>query len=186
MSYNEIWDQAKIYLKKPIRKDFVLHTKGVVKAMELILQEIKEDHSIFIPAAMLHDVGWAKVPVELQKDNSKKSQLKALKLHIKYAPEIIIEILGKINYDPIKINKIIQIVTSHKFCDPTELDKQLLIDADALSDVFKEQFYSDVKTYNSTPQKNYEFRRKNIFYTKTAKKLFDIELEQRKNEIFNY
>ena len=33
--YNEIWKLAKPYLEKGKMKNFVLHTKGVVKAMEL-------------------------------------------------------------------------------------------------------------------------------------------------------
>lgn len=33
-----------------------------------------------------------------------------------------------------------------------------MIDADNLSDTYQEAFYSDVKSYHSTPEKSYEFR----------------------------
>ena len=59
----------------------------------------------------------------------------------------------------------------------------MLIDADALSDVFKKQFYSDIKSYDITAKENYNFRRNNIFYTKTAKVIFNKELKRREKEL---
>jgi HD superfamily phosphodiesterase len=181
--YQEIWSLALPYLKKGVRKDFVIHTKGVVRAMGYLLEKEKGDEDVLLPAAILHDVGWAKVPKELQKSNNDDDQYQALKLHIKYAPEIIKEILTKLNFKQERIKEIIEIVIAHKFQDPEDFNKRLLIDADTLSDAFKEQFYNDVKAYNSTPQRTYEFRKKNTFYTKSAKELFDKELEERKKEI---
>jgi len=72
---------------------------------------------------------------------------------------------------------------AHKYADPEENDKRLLIDADALSDTYKESFYSDVTSYDSTPRKNFEFRSRNTFYTKTAKRIFEKHLDARLCEI---
>ena len=181
--YNEIWELAKPYLEKGKMKDFILHTKGVAKAMELLLQKENGDNDILIPSAILHDVGWAKVPTVLQKSNNKKEKIQALKLHIEYAPKIVRKILSEIKYDEKQIKTIIEIIVAHKFKNPIRLDKRLLIDADNLSDIFKEQFYSDAKSYNVTPEQNYDFRKNdNTFYTKTAKIIFDKELKKRKQE----
>ncbi len=180
--FEEIWQLALPYLKRGVMKDFVIHTKGVIKAMELLLEKEKGNKDILIPAAILHDVGWSKVPLELQKSNDESDKVEALKLHLKYAPQIIEEILGKADYDKAKIERIIDIAISHKFQDPKESDKQLLIDADALADAFKEQFYSDVKSYGLTPEKNYKFRKKSKFYTRTVAELFKKELEKRREE----
>jgi hypothetical protein len=180
--FKKIWKLALPYLRKGIQKDLVIHTEGVIKAMELLLEQENGDENILIPAAILHDVGWSRVPLELQKNNSEKDKIDALCLHIKYAPPIIEEILTKVGYNKSQIEKVINIVVAHKFQDPRELDKQLLIDADSMSDAFKKQFYSDVKSYPSTPQKKYEFRKRNKFYTKTAKELFNRELENRRKE----
>ncbi len=185
--YNKIWKLAKPYLEKGKMKNFVLHTKGVVKAMELLLQKENGDIDILIPAAILHDVGWAKVPATLQKSNNKKKQIQAQKLHIKYAPKIVKKILSKTKYNEKQIKTIIEIIVAHKFKNPIKLDKRLLIDADNLSDVFKKQFYSDVESYNVTPEQNYNFRKNdNSFYTKTAKIIFDKELKKRKQEFKIY
>lgn len=181
-TFEKIWQLALPYLKEGVRKDFALHTKGVVKAMELILKKERGDENVLIPAAILHDVGWSRVPLRLQRSNSRMDQLEALRLHIKHAPPIIRDILTRAGYGRNRIGKVIEIVEAHKFRNPRRHDKQLLIDADTMADAFKEQFYSDVKSYNTTPEKMYTFRKKNVFYTKTAKGLFERELEKRRKE----
>ncbi len=180
--YEEILGLAIPYLEKGVLRDFVIHTKGVIKAMEYLLDKEGGSKDNLLLAAILHDVGWGKVPIDLQKSKNFEEQNKALRLHIEFAPEIIQEILNKVNYDPEKIKEIVEISVAHKFQDPEDHDKRLLIDADKLSDAFKEQFYSDVKTYNSTPEEKYELRKKNTFYFKSAKELFDKKLEERRKE----
>ncbi len=180
--FEKIWKLALPYLKKGKRKDFVVHTKGVIKAMELLLKQEKGDENILIPAAILHDVGWSKVPLNLQMSNDKAGKIKALELHLKYAPLIIKEVLIKCEYNENQIKKIIDIVLAHKFKNPRRLDKRLLIDADTLSDAFRKQFFSDIKAYKTTPEELYNFRKNNQFYTKTAKIIFNKELNERKKE----
>lgn len=171
------------YLEKGIKKNFIIHTEGVVKAMEFILEKEKGDPDILIPAAMLHDVGWANVPRKYQRTKDKTDKLRGMKLHIELAPEIIKDILQSVNYKAFQINKVIEIIQAHKFSKPRKLSKKMLIDADHLSDAFKEQFYSDVKAYNSTPEKLYDFRMSdNNFYTKVAKDIFLEQMKQRRSE----
>jgi len=180
--FEKIWKLTVPYLRRGRRKDFVLHTKGVIKAMELLLKQEKGDKNILIPAAILHDVGWSKVPLNLQMSNIETEKMKALKLHLKYAPPIIEEILIKCGYNKNQIKKIIGIVLAHKFKNPRRLDKRLLIDVDTLSDAFKEQFSSDVKAYKTTAEELYNFRKNNKFYTKTARIIFNKELNERRKE----
>jgi HD superfamily phosphodiesterase len=182
--FEKIWQLAIPYLSKGIKKDYLIHTKGVIKAMELLLRKEKSDENILIPAAILHDVGWYKISRQLQKSNKKKEKLEVMQLHLKYAPPVIKQVLAKLKYSKDRIDKIAEIVFAHKFQRPKELDKQLLIDADNLSDVFREQFESDIKSYRNTPKKLYRFREKNIFYTKTAREIFNKELEKRRKEVF--
>ena len=182
--YQNVWKLAVEYLGEGVLRDYVVHTEGVVKAMELILKKETGDPDILIPAAILHDVGWAKVPKHCQSLANKKKLLQATKLHIKYAPEIIRKILRSLYYENSRINEIIGIVTSHKFCKPRKLSKKLLIDADQLSDAFKKQFDSDIQTYNITGEELYDFRMKNnVFYTKTAENIFLKLMTERKNEL---
>ena len=79
-----------------------------------------------------------------------------------------------------KIKKIIEIVKAHKFKNPKEINKRILIDADALSDCFKEQFAGDMKSYNKSRESLYNFRKKNNkFYSKVAEEIFTKELNRR-------
>ena len=152
-------------------KDFILHTKYVVKSMEMIIAGEGGDASILIPAAILHDVGWSKVVPELQTNSDLEKKREAQRQHIVFAKEIIEEILRQLDYEKKDIERIVSIVQSHKFQDPNDKEKQMLIDADNLSDTFKEQFNTDVKAYHSTPEQVYEYRTRNKYYTKTAKKI---------------
>lgn len=180
--FERVWRMSVPYLQKGVMKDFVAHTKGVVRAMELLLEQENGDRNVLIPAAILHDVGWYNVPPRLQKSRNEKDRNEALKLHLKYATPVIKKILTELGYNETKIKKITEVVLAHKFQKPRELDKRLLIDADCLSDAFREQFYSDLKSYGNTPEKMYNHRKKNKFYTKTARGIFNKELENRRKE----
>lgn len=182
--YNDIWDLAYKYLKEWLNKDFIIHTEWVVNSMQMILKYEKWDHNILIPAAILHDVWWAKVPTEFQKTKDKEKKLIGMQLHIKYAPKIIKNILNDLNYEWSNIKEIIEIVKAHKFKRPKNLNKQLLIDADQLSDSLEKQFYSDVNSFNISPLELYNIRlNNNKFYTETAKNIFKDEMNKRKIEI---
>lgn len=184
--YQKIWKLALPYLKKGVRKDFVVHTKGVVKAMEMILEEEKGDRGILIISAILHDAGWSMVSEKLQLGwRDKKIKLESEKQHIRFAPKVIREILRKAGFKENDIEKVIAIVQSHLFKNPRNKEKRLLIDADNLSDVFKKQFYTDADKYKVSPNEMLKCRMKNKFYTETAKIIFKIESDRRKREILN-
>lgn len=181
--YSKIWDLALPYLEQGTMKDFICHTKHVVKSMELLVANEGGDEDILIPAAILHDVGFSKIDKKLQSSKKLEEKREAQRQHLVLAKDIIQDILEKVGYAREDINKIIEIVEVHKFHDPKELEKQLLIDADNLSDVWKEQFYSDIKTYDHTPERVYIFRTKNKYYTKTARKIAEIEMAKRLKEV---
>ena len=181
--YVEIFQEAIPFLKKGKKKDFVKHTEWVVKSIEMLLKKEKGNGDILIPAAILHDTGWSKVPLSLQGVRRGPKVKKALELHLKYSSPIAEEILNSFSYDKTKIKEIIDVILAHKFKNPRNLNKRLLIDADTLSDTFKEPFYEDVRQYKTTPKQNYNYRKENKFYTKTARIVFNKELEKRRKEI---
>lgn len=182
--FEKILELASPYLKQGAKKDFVIHTQGVVKAMELLLEKEQGNEDILIPAAILHDVGWADVPVNLQKSDQREERLEGMKLHIECAPPIVEKVLLEAGYNESDIKRIMGIIVAHKFQENLiDAGKQLLVDADALSDAFSEQFYSDLKHYGNTPEEGYNYRKKsNQFYTKTGQEIFDKEMENRKKE----
>ena len=177
--YQKIWKLALPYIEAGRAKDFI-HVKGVVKAMEIIIKSGIGDESLLMPAAILHDTGWSKVSKRLQLSNGKKDRIKALKLHLKYSAIIASKILHELDYESQKIKKVAAIINAHKFTNPKEINKRILIDADALSDSFKEQFETDLKYYKVGRVEMCDFRKKNNkFYTEIAKDTFNKEIERR-------
>ncbi len=177
--YQKIWKLALPYIKAGREKDLT-HVKGVVKAMEIIIKSGIGDESLLIPAAILHDIGWSKVSKKLQKSQDKKDRIKALKLHLKYSAIIAAKVLRELNYEPRKIKKVAEIIKAHKFTNPREINKRILIDADALSDSFKEQFEADLKYYKAGRASMCDFRIKNNkFYTEISKRVFTEEIRKR-------
>src|SRR4030043_1412447 len=125
-SYQEIWKLVEPLLFKAKRKDFLIHTKMVEKAMREIIAGEGGDTTFLIPAAILHDVGWSEVSEKLQLAKDEERKNKALQEHIQKAPKIIRELLTKVNYDKDKIERIVDIVVAHKFTEPKEKEKQIL------------------------------------------------------------
>lgn len=181
--YQPIWEKVKKPLSEATMKDFVLHSQMVEKAMREIIAGEGGDPDILIPAAILHDIGWSKVDTELQCAQDPESRHKAMVAHIENAPALIKNILSELNYDKDKIERIVDLVVAHKFTDPEDKDKQKLIDADTLSDTYKESFWSDIKSYDRVPKDMWDHRSKNTFYTTTARSIFGKQLNNRLEEI---
>lgn len=177
-NYEKIWELATPYLKQGVMKDFVLHTQNVVNSMELLIEGEGGDRDILIPAAILHDVGFSKVSKELQTNGDLEKKREAQRQHLEFAKDIIQEILLSAGYNQADIDKVIDIVKVHKFHETDVLSEQMLIDADNLSDTFKDQFESDVKAYGTTPEKCYEYRTRNTYYTKTAKEIAEKQMTE--------
>jgi HD superfamily phosphodiesterase len=178
-----IWNYALPYLKQAKQKDCVLHTKGVIKALEMILKKEKADKDILMASAILHDTGWSRVNSEYRRNKSQNQINKELRMHIKMALPISKEILKLAGFSGLKIKAVNDIIKVHKFSNPRRLDKRLLIDADNLSDIFKEQFYSDARSYKLKPEELLEKRLKKQFYTATAEQIFNREASKREAEI---
>jgi len=181
--YQKIWELAVPYLKLGLMKDFVVHTEGVVKSMELLIEGEDGDPDILIPAAMLHDVGFSKVSKDLQTNSDLSLKREAQRQHLIFAKDIIQEILEKVGYPQTDIDHVGSIVLAHKFQEPEEKEKRMLIDADNLSDVFEKQFYSDSRAYPTPPKVLYGYRIANEYYFQTARDIADREMAARAKEI---
>ncbi len=181
--HERIWKEVKNRLTGLGKKDYVLHSGMVTRAMREIIKGEGGDPEILIPAAMLHDVGWTKVQSNLLIPETDEDKKEAERLHLALAPGVVQEILGSIGYEKNVIDRIINIVVSHKSKNPETKEIECMVDADNLSDTYRESFYSDTRSYNSTPAKTYEFRKKNTFFTGTANKIFRQHLKDRLAEI---
>ena len=156
-------------------------------AFELLKRE-GGDEDVVIPAILLHDTGWKKVPAELH--------LKAFgpnatepELHRRHETEGVKtakEILQSINYDPAKTKEILEIIDGHDSrLKAVSLNDKIVKDADKLWRYSKVGFYIDIERFGESHEEGLERLRVRIFkklFTATAKEIATEKLGRREKE----
>lgn len=107
----------------------------------------------------------------------------AEKMHIEKAGELIKEILNNVVYNVESVQKVINIVQSHKSKNPENIKIACMVDADNLSDLYKKEFISNCKVHNTSMLQTYEFKSRNTYFTKSANKIAKKMLNIRLKEI---
>ena len=130
-------------------------------------------------------MGWAKVPNDNQKTQDTEKRAKGEKLHLIFGAELAGDIMQKLDYSKEATKEVAKIIKSHMGTETNDKNTKILIDADALSDVFRDNFYAESKAYGNNLESHLEIRSRNKFFTKTAREIFDHELAERKREIEN-
>ena len=132
-AYDEIFRKAGPYLDT--RRNDVHVSLAYEFARRLLAFYPNANEDIVLPAVILHDVGWKRVPEEKQlsafgpKANDKKTQ----RIHETEGVKIAEEILTSLNYDEEKIREILSIIDGHDTRqEALSLNDQLVKDADKL------------------------------------------------------
>jgi HD superfamily phosphodiesterase len=183
--YDKIWNLAKPHLNT--RKNDI-HTEISVQMAFKLMEREGGDENIVIPAIILHDVGWIRVPENLQ--------LKAFgpgavspelnRTHEIEGVRIAGEILQNVNYDKTMTEQILEIIEGHDSRSETlSLNDMIVKDADKLWRYSKSGVDIDVERFGETLDEGLERLRSNInnwFYTHTARKLAEEEVRKRSAE----
>jgi len=186
--YERIWALAKPYLST--RKNDI-HTEMATRYAYLLLDKEKGDEEIVIPAIILHDVGWKKVPEELHLKafGPKATMPKVRRVHEVEGVKIAREILEKINYDQEKIKEILKIIEGHDSREePISLNDKLVKDADKLWRYSKEGFQINRKRYEHTFEQYMERLRSHLnkwFITESGKEVAKQEIQERSKDSRN-
>lgn len=112
----EIWVKAFPYQDK--RND-VGHIEHVVYFVFKLLEYIRAERAIVVPAAILHDTGWGEVIPRLLSswnpfsEDFKKNERKFRELHQEAGVKISEKILEEVGYQKQYIDTIIEIVSQH-------------------------------------------------------------------------
>ncbi len=165
-----------------------IHTPIAVRFAYELLREEGGDETIVIPAVILHDVGWKRVPEHLQLEafgpKAKSPQIN--RIHEKEGAVIAAGILKKIDYDEDKIKEIAAIVEGHDSRQiPISLNDKIVKDADKLSRYSKEGFEIDAARFQETIEEELQRLRSSLeswFFTDSAKAIARQELEERMKE----
>jgi hypothetical protein len=108
-----LWEDAKPYLDVRNNDEHTLVAYAV--AQQLLKLVPRADESIVLPAILLHDVGWKRIPQELLLDaigkNAKRPDL--VRDHEIYGVEIAREILNKHKPANVNIDAVLAIIDGH-------------------------------------------------------------------------
>ncbi len=183
--FKEIWELAKPYLDT---RDNEIHTKMSVEFGYKLLKAEGGDEDVVIPAIMLHDVGWKKVPEDVQlKGFGPKVTLPELtKIHEDEGVKIAKDILEKINYEINKTEEILRIVEGHDSRkEPISLNDKLVKDADKLFRYTREYIDIYAEKFELTHEQMYARCEEKIgkwFLTHSGSEMAKAELEKRLEE----
>ena len=183
--FEEIWRLAKPYLDT--RKNEV-HTEISIR-FAYQLMEVEGGHeNIVVPAVILHDVGWKKVPQELHLKafGPKATSAEINRTHEKEGVKIARDILANIKYDTKKAAQIVKIIDGHDSRKKSiSLDDRIVKDADKLWRYSKEGFEIDIERFEESYAEGLNRLRNHLtvwFFTETAKNLSKEELMKREKE----
>jgi len=182
--YRKMWELAKPYLDT---RENDTHTQVSLEFAQQLLKKEGGDEDIVIPAIILHDVGWKKVPEELHlKAFGPKSDPELTRIHEVEGAKIAREILEQLHYDQNKTQEILTIIEAHDTrTEAISLNDRLVKDADAMDRVTSEAFRVNIARFKMTFDEwmdHCESVSATWFGTPTAKNIAKKELENRLKE----
>ena len=183
--FDEIWRRAKPYLNT---RQNDIHTEISIRFAEMLLEKEGGDENVVMPAIILHDVGWIKVPEEEQHMGfgPKIQSPVVVKKHELEGVQIAKGILEAADYDKEKIAEILEIIENHDSRKQTNsLNESIVKDADKLWRFSREGFTIDCDRFNLKPLervKKKDLDIDSIFFTASAKQIARKEIKKRLKE----
>ena len=165
-----------------------VHTAISMRFANALLRTEGGQESIVMPAIILHDVGWKKVPEDLQLKafgpNATSPEIN--RTHEKEGVRIAGDILAEVDYDKEKISEILEIIDGHDSRkEAISLNDRIVKDADKLWRYTRNGFHIDIERFGESYAQGLNRLRKNwpdCFFTRTARKLAEKELQLRERE----
>jgi HD superfamily phosphodiesterase len=165
-----------------------IHTPIAVRFAHELLRREGGDESIVIPAMILHDVGWERVPEHLQLSafGPKANAPEINRIHEREGAAIAEEILKRIGYDEEKTREVLAIIEGHDSREiPISLNDKIVKDADKLWRYTREGFEIDIARFGETVEEGLERLSSSLekwFFTGSAKAIARKELAERVKE----
>ena len=165
-----------------------VHTAVSTRLAFELLEREGGDEDIVIPAILLHDTGWKRVPAELHLKafGPQATRPELNRLHETEGVKIAKEILQKLKYDAPKIKKILEIIDGHDSrTKPVSLNDMIVKDADKLWRYSKSGFYIDGERFGLSHGQSLERLHCYIsewFFTVTAREIAVEKLNRREKE----
>ncbi len=183
--YERIWDLARPYLDT--RKNDI-HTEISVGCARELLGLEGGDEDIVLPAIILHDTGWKKVPEDVLSKafGPRASMPEWNRVHEVEGARIAGDILRKVNYPPGKIVEIQEIIDGHDSRkEALSLNDGIVKDADKLWRYSQTAVGINAERFGLSALEGVERLRRNLdpwFLTKSGKRLAREALARRVKE----
>lgn len=153
-----------------------------------LLEKEGGDEDVVVPAVILHDVGWKRVPEELQlKAFGPRAESPELnRIHEVEGVKIAGDILKKVNYDKGKTEEILRIIDGHDSRkEALSLNDSIVKDSDKLWRYSREGLDTDTERFSETFQEGINRLTSSLdkwFLTDSAKEIAREEIETRLGE----
>lgn len=186
--FKQIYQLAQPYLNT---RHNDIHTEMSMQLAYQLLSAEGGQESIVIPAIILHDVGWHKVPaaLHLKAFGPKATSPEINRTHEQEGLKIAEHVLTKVNYDKEKVGEILTIIDGHDSRkESLSLNDSLVKDADKLWRYTQIGFDIDNERFEETVAEGLNRLRKYLsrwFFTDTAYQIAKEELHQREREAGN-
>jgi HD superfamily phosphodiesterase len=183
--HQKIFERAKPFLRT--RKNLI-HTKIAFRYALKLLRNEDGDEDVFIPAVLLHDVGWKTIPPNLQLTafgpNPSNPQL--VRVHEVEGAKIAEAILKEFHYPPKKIKEISRIIRGHDSRKrPISRNDRIVKDSDKLWRYSRKGMAVDLDRFH-IPRREYIIFLEAIinhwFLTPTGREVARREISFRKKE----
>ena len=111
--HDAIWQQARPHLNVRDNDVHTLYAYGLGRALLACTPDA--DPEVVLPAILLHDIGWSKVPADeiLLGIAPGSSRPDLVLLHEKEGAKLAHQILTDVGHDPARIDEVIQIIDGH-------------------------------------------------------------------------
>jgi HD superfamily phosphodiesterase len=180
-----LWRRALPYLDTRAND---IHTRICVRFAYELLRREGGDESIVIPAVILHDVGWKRVPEnrQLEAFGPRATSPELNRIHEKEGALIATGILKELGLQEPKTTEITVIIERHDSGErPTTLNERIVKDADKLWRYSREGLKIDTERFGETVEEGLERLRTNLekwFFTGAAREIAMQELAGRVKE----
>ena len=183
--YQKIFERAKPFLRT--RKNLI-HTRIALRYAIKLLETVKGDEEVVIPAILLHDVGWKAVPEDLQLTafGPNRSNPQAARLHEVEGAKTARNILEGLHYPPERVNEICRIVRGHDSRKKSiSRSDRIVKDADKLFRYSRRGMAIDVNRFRTHRGDYLGYLEKHIekfFFLPVSRQIAKEELARRRRE----
>ena len=185
--FQRLWRLAKPYLETRHNE---IHTRISIRLATELMETEGGDPEVIVPAVILHDVGWKRIPEELQ---LKAFGPRASAPHLNRSHEIegvkiARGLLKKVSYDRLLAGEILFIIDGHDSRQEAVSKNDAIVkDADKLWRYTAEGFRIDIDRFGETYQEGLTRLKENLehwFLTESGKK-YARELLSKRRKAFN-